>query len=131
MARVLIVEDLPELAEELEAAVPAGNDVVLAVRSQDARDELSHRSADVVITALVLETGDYEDGIRVIDAALKSNPACRVIVVCSYSTRETCVAAIRAGAFAYIERNSPGIDFPAMLRWQVLAALATSPVPVA
>jgi len=124
VARVLIVEDLAELADEMRAAVPADHNVAYAKSRQAALAELDRTAADVVITALVLETGDYEDGVAVTRAALVRNPACRVILVCSYSTPDTCIAAIRAGVFAYLERNSPGLDFAAMLRWQVVTALA-------
>jgi DNA-binding NtrC family response regulator len=124
VARVLIVEDLPELADELRTAVPFGHDVVAATSKREALGALAEHAADVVITALVLDTGSYGDGVAVTRAALERHSACRVIVVSSYSTPESCVAAIDAGAFDYIERSSPGIDFARVIRWKIAAALA-------
>jgi CheY-like chemotaxis protein len=123
VAQILIVEDVRELAEEMRSAMGTGHDISFAARSSEAAQRLQDAQVDLVVTALVLETGDYRDGLRVVEAAHDSPRPVPVIVVASYSTPEVCGRAIRAGAFDYIERNSPGIDFVEVLRWKAAQAL--------
>src|SRR5437867_2428180 len=123
MARILVVEDVEELAEELERAVGPGHSVFCAGSRTQALRALEEEVFDLVVTALVLETGDYNDGVSVVRAARQKNPVAQTILVCSYSTPEACREAIRAGVFDYIERNSPGIDFYELLRWKIALAL--------
>jgi DNA-binding NtrC family response regulator len=123
MARILIVEDVAELREELRRAVDAEHDVFGAASAAEASSFLHSSAVDLVITAMVLETGDYTDGLGVVRSVTARNPAARAIVVTSYSTPEMCVKAIRAGVFDYIERNSPGINFFEVLRWKIRLAV--------
>ena len=123
MARILIVEDVAELAEELRSAAPEGHELVSIASKEGAVEYLKEISVDLVVTALVLETGDYQDGLTVVRTSRQTSSTCKAIVVSSFSTPETCLEAIRAGAFDYIERNSPGIDFVGFLRWRMSIAL--------
>ncbi len=123
MGRILIVEDVLELAEEIARAAPAGHEVVTAVTTHEALRMLEHDRVDLVVTALVLER-DFQDGLQVVQAALKVSPTCQTIIVTSYGTPDTCLKAIQARVFDYIERNSPGIDFIELLRWKMCLALS-------
>jgi DNA-binding NtrC family response regulator len=127
MARILIVEDAEELADELRTAVGPDHEITVLTNSGEAIRFIDANPIDLLVTALVLETGDFEDGLRVVSAARRSHPAPQAIIITSYGTPETCVQAIGAGAFDYIERNSPGIDFVQFLRWKVSLALAGQP----
>ena len=123
MARILVVEHVEELAEELRAAVGTGHETIPAASRSDALRVLQVDIVDLVITALVLETGDYREGLDVIRAARERNPAVQAIIVTSYSTPATCREAIGVGVFDYIERNSPGLDFFEFLRCKIALAL--------
>jgi DNA-binding NtrC family response regulator len=125
VARILLVEDLSELRQELRSAVDASHETCDACSAREALGRLDEQAFDLVICALVLETGDYmEDGLAVVRKATRSVPPAHAIIVASYSTPRTCVDAIEAGVYDYVERNSPGIDFVRLLRHKVSSALA-------
>jgi DNA-binding NtrC family response regulator len=125
VGRILIVEDVAELAEELMRAAPHGHELVRAASTAEAIARLNDERVDLVVTALVLER-DFEDGLKIAKAAAARVTPCPAIIVTSYGTPQTCGAAIRERAFDYIERNSPGIDFGELLRWKMSLALAPS-----
>jgi DNA-binding NtrC family response regulator len=125
VARILLVEDVSELRQQLRSALDPAHETCDAVSARDALRRLDEQPFDLVISALVLETGDYqEDGLAVVRKATATVPPVPAIIVASYSIPRTCVEAIEAGVFDYVERNSPGVDFVRLLRHKVSSALA-------
>jgi len=125
VSRILLVEDVADLATELQASVPEGHEIIVAISRSEAVGLLDREPIDLVVTALVLEAGDYSDGLAVTRAAADRPLPIPAIIVASFSTPETCLKAIQAGAFDYIERNSPGIAFERLLGWKISKALAS------
>jgi len=120
---VLVVDDLQELGSELEDAVGPGHEVVRVTSRLEVLRYLKQHDVALVITGLVLETGDYRDGLSLLSSARQRNRHAQAIVVASYSTPEACLAAVQAGVFDYVERNSPGIAFVELLKRKVALAL--------
>ena len=66
-----------------------------------------------MITDLLMETKAAGDGFAVLKAA-KANEFTQVIVITAYEPQLS-IQTMQLGAFDYLERNAPGIDFRAML----------------
>ncbi len=68
---------------------------------KDALEILRSETVDIVVTDLKLDDQDI-DGLDILDAAKKNNPACEVILITAYATIDTCKDAIRRGAYDYL-----------------------------
>ena len=79
----------------------AGHTLMQAGTGADALDKLSKHDFDVVITDLKL---DQISGIDVLKAAKANNPRTEVIVLTGYSSVESAVEAMKAGAREYLRK---------------------------
>ncbi len=102
MAEILVVDDdlrmrqlIEELLKEEGYAVSATGD------SRDALLLLKERAYDVVITDLKMP---YVDGLEVLAYAKEVHPLSLVIMVTAHGTVESAIAAIRKGAYDYIQK---------------------------
>ena len=104
--KVLAVDDEPEwltiIADRL-AREPDLELVQTAGSMTAALSFLEHNAIDVVLQDLYL-TDDKYDGIQAIDAILKIQPV-KIIVLTSYKDQELVVAAFKAGAVNYINKQ--------------------------
>jgi DNA-binding NtrC family response regulator len=122
MARILIVDDDPDLREDLQwAAQGSGRDIVIAGSAKEAIETLTRESFDVVVTDMRMETNNA--GLEVLKAAKERDILTQVIVITAYGTPEISVETMRLGAFDYLERNFPGTDVLAMIKSKVTLAL--------
>lgn len=69
--------------------------------SRTAARILEQGNIDMVISDLMMP---HLDGMEILDIALKNNPDCIVILITGYGTVESAVAAIRTGAYDYIQK---------------------------
>ncbi|MBW8773055.1 MAG: sigma-54-dependent Fis family transcriptional regulator, partial [Gemmatimonadetes bacterium] len=100
--RVAIVDDERALAESCATVLRLeGYDVTVWERGQDALDALSRRPFDIVLTDLYLPG---VDGLALLRAALKSNPACLVVVMTGQPTVDSSFEALRQGAWDYLPK---------------------------
>jgi DNA-binding NtrC family response regulator len=100
--RVAIVDDERALAESCATVLRLeGYDVMVWERGQDALDALSRRPFDIVLTDLYLPG---VDGLALLRAALKSNPACLVVVMTGQPTVDSSFEALRQGAWDYLPK---------------------------
>jgi two-component system response regulator AtoC len=100
-ARILVADDEPNLRRVLTAILRReGYDVVQAADGAEAIDLLSD-PVDVVITDLKMPR---VDGMEVLRHASSNLPHVPVIMITAFGTVDNAVAAVKAGAFDYIEK---------------------------
>ena len=100
--RVAIVDDERALAESCATVLRLeGYDVTVWERGQEALDAISRRPFDIVLTDLYLP---QVDGLAIVQAALKSNPACLVVVMTGQPTVDSSFEALRQGAWDYLPK---------------------------
>jgi len=103
-AQVLVVDDDVALAETMAEALQRLGHVCTIVHDYEAAaDELRHGTFDVIITDLVMERDD--DGLRVLDTARATQPNAETIMVTAHGDVPTAKAAIKKGAYDFIEKG--------------------------
>ena len=122
MAKILVVDDEPELRSDLEWAARGERREVIAAESVEHAIKLIQQHCfDVIVSDLRME-GDTI-GLDVLRAAKKKDVYTQVIVVTAYGTPEISVKAMQLGAFDYLERNAPGTDHLSMVSRKIDMAL--------
>lgn len=104
--RVLAVDDETEWLTIIADLIKQAPDIELAGKARnmgDALHFLEHHDIDVVLQDLYL-TDDKYDGIQAIAAILKIRPV-KIIVLTSFKDQELVVAAFKAGAVNYINKQ--------------------------
>ncbi len=132
--KCLVVDDMQiQIDELLQDAEDAGGIVSTAVCAVDALALIERNSFDLVITDIFFgqKPAKAEDrmaaaraeGFAVLNAAKERDPYCQVIVVTNYGEPALGIEAMKLGAFDYIDRGNPTIDFQAMLTAKIARAL--------
>ena len=100
-ARILVADDEPNLRRVLVAILRReGYEVVQAADGSDAIEALA-QPIDVIITDLKMP---QVDGMEVLRHASAHHPSVPVIMITAFGTVDNAVAAVKAGAFDYIEK---------------------------
>lgn len=122
MNRILVVDNEAELRELYRLAVQ-GDDREVAEASDEATavELLRSQRFDVIVVDLRMERKD--SGLAVLKAAKEVERSTQVIVVTVYGTPEVSVEVMNLGAFDYLQRNSPALDFFPVLRHKINLAL--------
>lgn len=117
MARVLVVDDEDGLRSFLGAALRTeGHHVEEAGDGEEARGLLEKRSFQVLVTDLKMPR---LDGIALLEWANKEQPELEVVVLTAHGSVGSAVAAMKLGAFDYLEKP---LDSPDLLRLVVKRA---------
>ncbi len=102
MDTILLVEDKAELREMLETALRRmGYEVTAAPDLAQAQAALERQPFSAVLSDLKLPAGS---GMDVLKAALAADPAIPVVLMTAYGTISDAVAAMRDGAFDFIQK---------------------------
>jgi two-component system response regulator HydG len=102
-AAVLVVDDEPDHAEVMAEALRRLGHVCTFVNGLDeARDELAHGNFDLIVTDLKMQADD--DGMQVLAAARQHQPNAETVMVTAHGDVPTAKAAIKGGAFDFIEK---------------------------
>ena len=102
IARVLVVDDEPDLLELLELTlVRMGLDVDRALTIGEARERLAQRSYALCLTDMRLPDATGMDLVALIS---RDYPATPVAVITAFGSTENAVAALKAGAFDYLSK---------------------------
>ncbi len=102
-AQVLVIDDEPEHAEVMAESLRKPGHVCTIVDSlAKAEDELRHGGFDVIVTDLVMESEDA--GLRVLELAREHQPEAATIMVTAHGDVPTAKAALRGGAYDFIEK---------------------------
>ncbi|MEM1108796.1 MAG: sigma-54 dependent transcriptional regulator [Planctomycetota bacterium] len=102
-AQVLVIDDEPDHAEVMaEALRRLGHVCTLVYSLADAKDELQHGNFDLVVTDLKMDADD--DGMNVLAAARSTQSNAETVMVTAHGDVPTAKAAIKGGAFDFIEK---------------------------
>lgn len=118
MARILIADDEEGIRAFIgEVLEDEGHEVVLVADGQRALDELGQTGFHLLITDLKMPR---VSGDQLLARAKAEHPELEVIVLTAHGTVESAVAAMKAGAYDYLQKP---IGSPAELRLVVSRAL--------
>jgi two-component system response regulator PilR (NtrC family) len=99
---ILIVDDERSMREFLGIYLRReGHRIEAAAGGKEATAALKARTFDLVITDLRMPDGD---GLSILALAKQLHPDTEVIVVTAFSTTETAIAAMKAGAYDYLTK---------------------------
>ena len=102
-AQILVVDDEADHAEVMAEALRRIGHVCTIVHDLgSAQDELKHGQFDLIVTDLVMES--EEDGMKVLAAARQNQPNAETILVTAHGDVPTCKAALKQGAYDFIEK---------------------------
>lgn len=102
-AQVLLVDDEVEHAEVMADALRKPGHVCTIVNGLEAaRDELLHGSFDVVVSDLVMES--ETSGLEVLKCVQEHQPDAETIIVTAHGDVPTAKAALKGGAYDFIEK---------------------------
>jgi DNA-binding NtrC family response regulator len=102
MSSALIIDDDRNLLRILCDAVKTLDvEITAASDAESALSKMERRSFDLVITDLKMPG---KDGMAVLDASLKMNPAAPVIMVSAFGSIEAAVGAMKKGAYDFITK---------------------------
>ncbi len=103
MPRLLVVDDQRSTLQLLAALFEAeGYDVDVAEDAPGAIAELDAHDYDVVFTDLRL--GIEQDGIDILQEAKRRRPHAQVVIMTAFSSVESSILAMKAGAYDYITK---------------------------
>ena len=101
---ILVVDDEADIRELVAGILEdEGHGTRVAKDSDEALEALEERRPSLVILDIWLQ-GSNLDGLEVLDAIKKSHPDMPVVIISGHGNIETAVAAIKRGAYDYIEK---------------------------
>lgn len=104
--KILIVDDHAIVRSGLTAWIKSEKDIVLigeAANGQEAIEQALKLKPDVILMDLVMP---IKGGVEAITEIISENSAARILVITSFSTREEALAAIKAGAMGFIQKDT-------------------------
>ncbi len=100
---VVIVDDEVGHAEVMaEALQRLGHVCTIVHNLAAATDELRHGTFDVIVTDLVMD--GPEDGLKVLETVRQTQPNAETVMVTAHGDVPTAKAAIKGGAYDFIEK---------------------------
>jgi len=101
---ILIVEDETEMRELISGLLEdEGHGTRLAKDSTEALSAIEERRPSLIILDIWLQ-GSELDGLELLDRIKKSHPDLAIVIISGHGNIETAVAAIKRGAYDYIEK---------------------------
>ena len=102
-AQILLVDDEVDHADVMAEALRRLGHVCTIVHDLNtASDELRHGAFDLIVTDLVMNSED--DGLKVLEIAKQTQPTTHTILVTAHGDVSTAKAAIKGGAYDFIEK---------------------------
>ena len=103
---ILVVDDEPDIRELIAGVLEDdGHGVRTAATAESAIQEVRSRTPSLVVLDVWLQGSDM-DGLSVLKYLKAIDPLLPVIVISGHGNVETAVAAIRRGAYDFIEKPS-------------------------
>ena len=114
MAKILVVDDDQGMREFLEILLAReGYDVASATGGKDALRLCKKHKFDLAITDLKMPG---VDGIDVLKSIKEISPETMVILITAFASGETAVAAMKEGAYDYLEKNFDVEDLKTVIK---------------
>lgn len=106
MIRVLIVDDHPIVRRGLTSLLSAYADIQVAGEAEDGTAAFAAvKELDPDVILLDIQMAGM-DGIELTARILRSTPQIKIIILTAYNNEEYVLGAFRAGAYAYLLKNS-------------------------
>ena len=104
MSRVLVIDDEADIRDLVSGILEdAGNQVRTARDSDEAFDAFRRRTPSLVVLDIWLQ-GSRIDGLELLSMFKEIDPDMPVVVISGHGNIETAVAAIRKGAYDFVEK---------------------------
>jgi DNA-binding NarL/FixJ family response regulator len=104
--RVLIVDDHPIVRRGLRSLLSSYPDIEIVGEAEDGAEAL-HAVQDLSPHVILLDIQMVgADGIEITSRILRSAPQAKIIILTAYDNDEYILGAFRAGAYAYLLKNS-------------------------
>jgi DNA-binding NarL/FixJ family response regulator len=116
LIRVMIVDDHPMMREGIAAALLAqgGMEIVgAACNGEEAIAQFARHRPDVSLMDLQMPV---KDGLEAIVGIRALHPDARIIVLTTFSGDARVIAALKAGASAYLLKDVPGVELAQTIR---------------
>jgi two-component system response regulator PilR (NtrC family) len=114
MAKILVVDDDQGMREFLEILLTReGHEVTSASGGKEALSLCEKHKFDIAITDLKMPK---VDGIDVLKTIKEISPKTMVILITAYASGETAVAAMKEGAYDYLEKNFDVENFKTVIK---------------
>ena len=108
MARILIVEDSPTQALEIQYLLEdAGFETDIVTNGREALEAIGRGVPDLVLTDLQMPE---LDGLRLVDAVRSRHPLIPVVLMTGLGSEEVAAEALRRGASGYVPKRRFGRD---------------------
>lgn len=125
MARVLVVEDSPTQASELQFLLEdAGFGVDVAVDGVAALESLDKGLPDLIVTDMRMPR---MDGLELLEAVKHKHPSVPVVIITAHGSEDLAARALRSGAASYVPKRYVNQDLVHVVR-PIIAMAAPDPV---
>ena len=99
---ILVVDDVLAMQEMLTSSLSSdGYQVATASSGEEAISRIAEQEFDVILTDIVMPG---VGGLAVLEHSRRLNPRAAVILMTAYASLETAIAALRHGAWDYLEK---------------------------
>jgi CheY-like chemotaxis protein/anti-sigma regulatory factor (Ser/Thr protein kinase) len=124
MARVLVVEDSPTQASEVQFLLEdAGYEVDTVADGLDAMASLQQRLPNLIVTDLQMPR---MDGLALVQSVRRDHPTVPVVLITAHGSEEIASRALRSGAASYVPKRDLGQDLASVVR-QIIAIASPDP----
>ena len=104
MSYILVVDDEKDIRDLISQILfEEGHTVKLAYNSTSAIDYINNGEPDLIILDIWLKDSEM-DGIEILKSVKQNNPLCPVVVISGHGNIEIAVAAVKQGAYDFIEK---------------------------
>ena len=104
MSYVLIVDDEKDIRDLIgQILLDEGHTVKPAHNSTSAMDYINNEEPSLIILDIWLKDSEM-DGIEILKSVKQNNPLCPVVVISGHGNIEIAVAAVKQGAYDFIEK---------------------------
>ncbi len=104
MSYLLVVDDEKDIRDLISQILfEEGHTVKLAHNSASAIDYINSEEPDLIILDIWLKDSEM-DGIEILKSVRQNNPLCPVVVISGHGNIEIAVAAVKQGAYDFIEK---------------------------
>ena len=104
MSYILVVDDEKDIRDLMSQILfDEGHTVKLAYNSNSAMDYINNEEPTLIILDIWLKDSEM-DGIEILKSVKQNNPLCPVVVISGHGNIEIAVAAVKQGAYDFIEK---------------------------